>query len=195
MPQKERRKDQRQITRAPDPGELGRRAPRLGPVGVEQEELAQHQPRRHKACDQHWQACGLYQSQNHRDGRQGQGVKPALARFTVQIAAGVADHDPADECDQKRHGRADRIQSHQRCAAQSQDHWAGKPKLGKPAKPKAEGGEGRCFRQHRQAAGSATGPCKEQRRRHQQQQGGKGNQGNGCHDRLRCWDRVRGCSL
>ena len=48
-------------------------------------------------------------------------MEAAFARLAIEIAAAVADHDPAHEGDEQRHGAADWVEPQERRFAQSQD--------------------------------------------------------------------------
>ena len=108
--EKHRGEDQRHIARAPHQGEFRRGAPRLGPLRIEQQQLAQHHADGDETEDQHGKAAGLHKDQHRRQRREHQPVEAALARLAIEIGAGIAHHDPADEAHQQRHADADRIE-------------------------------------------------------------------------------------
>ena len=102
--------DQQGITRAPDQRELGSGALGFGPVGIEQQKLPHPKTDCDKGQHQNRKTARLHQRQDRRQRGQHQAVERPLTCFTVQIPARIAHNDPADECNQQRHRRADRIQ-------------------------------------------------------------------------------------
>ena len=110
-PQQHGRQRQHRISGTPDKRELRRRPPRLGPLGVKQQQPPQRQTDGHKCQHQHSQTSGLHQRQDCGKRRQHQPVKCALPRLAVHIGPAIAHHHPADKSHQQRHRGTDRIKA------------------------------------------------------------------------------------
>ena len=167
-PEEGRGEDQQHVAAEPDEGELGGGALRLRPLAVEHQEPPEAGADRDEARGEHDQAAGLDEQQYRRQRPQHQAVEPALLLLTVEIGAGVAHHDPADEADQHRHGRAHRVQPQREKGGAGAD--GGHPlaedeELDERGEREAEGGERCSLGKGRIGAGAASGP-------HQREGGG-----------------------
>ncbi len=182
-----RRAGEHHVAREPHARKLGRGALRFRPVGVEQQQLLQRQPDREGGDDQGQQGPGLHEHQHRGERHRHQPVKRPLARLAVEVGAGIAHHDPADEADEARHAGRDEIAAQgegEGRIEQGEARGGQECGLDQPGKREGEGGEGAKLGEARQGAGALAGPGERQQDdRHQRQRAEHGESEGIGHDR------------
>jgi hypothetical protein len=90
-------REQCDVASARDDPFLLRRALRFHPLGVEEQKLVQEEAGRDPGQHKLHQRAGLHQQQHRGERQQHPAGERALLGLAVQIGAGKAQHDPADE--------------------------------------------------------------------------------------------------
>jgi hypothetical protein len=161
--------DQRRVTGPRDDPFLARRALGGHPLGVEQEELVQKHARRDPGQRQLQRVARDHQQHHGGERRAEPAGETALPRLAIHVGRREAQHDPADECHQHQHHRADRVEPGGEAEAADADEQAG----GRTVQDQQERGEKRdAQRAERDHLGDAQGPGRAELRPPEGEDGG-----------------------